>query len=366
MARASQITQLSLDRFFQILGMNPLHSNQVGIPSEVNTCGQPIFQYSWQTADRTSREEIAMAIFDAERLLAQYAMYDIGLRWNANEEHYLARGYGTLRTNRKFLVSGGQQASTLRSAGVPITYSDVDSDGYFETATITYNNTVDIEEDEVAIFYPGEGEEWRIRPITTTVVHSAPYPVVITCRREQLVKPEKMEIIDVVELIGTDDSNFLTTVDVWRIYNDDTKQVEFISTNYPDCVSNCDENITDGCLTIVDHRLGVIGLRHINYDCLVWPFKVRLWYRAGLTRDIEQWERATAYLALSLLDRPICGCPSLEHVSRKWQEDLGAIFTNNGKSSSYKLSRRLIDNPFGATRAGIFAWNLVERQAVYA
>lgn len=360
MARADTITQLSLDRFFQILGVHPLHGNQVGLPSEVNFCGNPIMQYSWQVADRVGREEMAMAIYDAERLISDYTHFDIGLRWNV-EEQYIGRGIMTASTNRKFVVSSGRKKSELLASNVAITYSDVDSDGYAETATMTYTNLVDVDEDEIAIFYPGKDEKWRIRPIRVTVNHVT-FLVTVTCRREQLVVPGAMEALDVRDVIGTDNANFLTTVDLWRIYNDDATQLEFISSN----VLGADVSVS-GYTDVVNPRTGLVSLHYTScgyVDCLAFPDRIKLYYRAGLTNDIDQWERATAYLALSLLDRPICTCASLEHVSRHWQEDLAHRASTQAQSSSFLMSRRNLDNPFGTTRGAVYAWNLVERQAI--
>lgn len=365
MARANTVTQLSLDRFFQVLGVHPLHGNQVGLPSEVNFCGNPIMQYSWQVADRVGREEIAMAIYDAERMISDYTHFDIGLRWNVDEQ-YIGRGIMTASTNRKFVVSSGQQKNTLLASGVAVSYVDLDGDGYKETATLSYTNAVDVLEDEIAIFYPGKDEKWRIRPITVTVNHTT-FLVTIVARREQLVIPSAMEALDVRDVIGTDDANFLGTVDVWRIYNDDTKQLDFIS---PGVLGT--DVVVSGYTDVINARLGTVSLHYNScgyVECVAFPDRIKLWYRAGLTQDIDQWERATAYLALSLLDRPICTCASLEHVSRHWQEDLALSHSTPTSSTSYIINNRRnlwLDNPFGTTRAGVFVWNLVERQSVGA
>lgn len=364
MARANTITQLSLDRFFQILGIHPLHGNQVGLPSEVNFCGNPIMQYSWQVADRVGREEIAMAIYDAERMISDYTHFDIGLRWNVDEQ-YIGRGVMKASTNRKYVVSSGRQKSTLLASNVVVTYSDTDGDGYKETATMTFSAISDVLEDEIAIFYPGKDEKWRIRPITVTVNHVT-FLVTVVARREQLVIPSAMEALDVRDVIGTDDANFLGTVDLWRIYNDDTTQLSFIGPG----ILGTDVEVS-GYTDVINARLGTVSLHYSNNcyttNCLGFPDRIRMYYRAGLTQDIDQWERATAYLALSLLDRPICTCASLEHVSRHWQEDLALVHSTQSSSSHYIVNNRRnlwLDNPFGTTRAGVFVWNLVERRGV--
>lgn len=366
MARANTITGLSLDRFFAVLGINPLHGNQVGLPNntEIFNCDGPILQHSWQTADRISREEIAMAIYDAEHMIADFTNFDVGIRWNEAEEHNVCRGTTSIVTNKKFVIAGGKKTVSLRSAGVAVAYSDSNGDTYKDKATISYNNGVDIAESEVAIFYPGKDEAWRIRPITVTVNHTT-FDVVVTAKREQFVIESAMEMLYAREVDGANDANFLTTVDVYRIWNDDTKQVEFISNSCVVCDDGtCAETINEGCLRVTNSRLGIAGLRYLNYDCVYWPTKVRLWYKAGI--EDSQWERAVAYLALSLLDRPICTCKSMEQVSRHWQEDLALRVSGGGRSTSRVVGRLNLDNPFGTTRAGIYVWNLVSRLSVGA
>ncbi len=372
MARASFITQLSLDRFFQILGVHPLHGNQVGLSNLAATCGVPIFQYSWQTADKTSREEIAQAIFDAEALVRQYTNFDIGIRWNEAEEHLASRGaYLRATTDMKFLIEGGQKAIDLLSDGETVTYSDEDSDGYFETGTVTFNNGSDVDEDEVVVFYPDMGEEWRVRPIEVTVDHDT-FDVVVKIRREKLVKPELLERLDPTEVDGSVDANFLSEVDVYRMWNDPSKQVEFVSNKLVACEGPiCEDVIQEGCLTVRDSRLGIANVRPGTFDgewtfsfgeCVQWPYKIRLWYRAGI--ESSQWERAVAYLALSLLDRPICQCISLEHASRHWQEDLALSVGARDKSTRYQMTRVQLDNPLGTTRGALHAWNMITNNYV--
>ena len=63
MARAETLTKLPLDRWAQLMGINPMHFNGVFHPDSPPTvCQQPWLQHPWQAADRLGREDIANAI----------------------------------------------------------------------------------------------------------------------------------------------------------------------------------------------------------------------------------------------------------------------------------------------------------------
>src|SRR5690349_8268967 len=78
MARASTPTLLSLDRFFAISGLHPMHSNQVYHKTVAPTeqpCNQVLLQHNWQMDDGVSREEIAQAIAATEEDLENFLGY---------------------------------------------------------------------------------------------------------------------------------------------------------------------------------------------------------------------------------------------------------------------------------------------------
>src|SRR3990172_5037370 len=188
MARASTVTLLPLDRFAKIIGMHPLHFNQITVAdiAPAVTCGMPVLQYSWQSSDRIGREEIANCIDEAERSLAEHLGFDVAPRWQvderinfnvpANPELFNTTGlnirgmWQSLRSLRGYIISAGQKVNTLIEAARPIVYTDSDSDTYFETATVTVTTTV-TDSEEIPIYYPSElgNDEWEIRPTTISI-----------------------------------------------------------------------------------------------------------------------------------------------------------------------------------------------------
>src|SRR5678815_4128134 len=86
----------------------------------------------------------------------------------------------------------------------------------------------------------------------------------ITCRREQLVLKTLLEALDARPVAGLSAGNFLTTVDVYRKYNDPSVQVELVWRGSGSCTScdidgcvACGLTIQNGCLTTKDRNLGI-------------------------------------------------------------------------------------------------------------
>lgn len=420
MARASTRTLLPLDRFFKVIGLNPLHANQVVVDGDspitgdpmapATTCGMPILQYSWQADDRVGREEIAIAIADAEALLTQWLGYTPLPTWVADEHVEMVqpanptllnaagvdpRGFwNSLQLSRGYVVSGGVEAWSQIQLAAAIVYSDQDGDGYDETATITVNTTV-TEPDEIAIAYPGKiaanDYTWEIRPTTVTIDTVAGTATII-CRREQLVDPALMEALSVEQVDGQDDTKFLATVDVYRHYNDPSTQVQFLyDQTWCDCLngdgcSRCEGVSQNGCLKVRDSRRslamaqpGTWNATDSRFDTAYWsqyrmPDRARVWYRAGWRDNTQrlpsvqmdpQYERAIAYLALGMLDRPLCACESLKAFTGYWSDDLAATSSSpTGGTQTYRMSDAQLENPFGTTRAALFAWKLVQQNRI--
>lgn len=405
MAIATTRTLLPLDRFFQIIGLHPLHGNQVVVADLApdTVCDMPVVKYSWQNADAVGREEIAQAIAQAEAILELHAGFSPVPRWVADERiqgirplwpemftgnAHNVRGMPTsLRTQLGHVISGGIEAKTLIEAAVAITYTDVDSDGYNETATIIVATSI-TDPQEIAIYYPGQAaaDAYEIRPIKVTITAGN---ATIVCRREQLLIESLQEQFNPRGADGLVDANFLDEVDVYRHYNDPSQQVQFM---WEGCACDgtgceaCSHSTQYGCLLTRNYKLGIVVPHPGTWDSdlLHWdtacysvpraPEQARLWYYAGyrnmrsLTPNISmdgEWERAVTYLALSLLDRPLCACKPLEAFVSYWKEDLSYNQASATVSTSFTLSRRRLDNPIGTTRGALNAWRLIQRTRIF-
>lgn len=398
-------TLLPLYTFGKRMGLHPLHL--MGVDANIGTARSrveihPLFQYSWQSADAVSREELSLAISEAEQELADYLGYWPAPRWIADERQELVATRpgswpGTfydvnldlvsVKAHYGQMISGGQRAKTLIEAGSAVVYSDADSDTYFETATITVNTSV-TDPEEIAVYYPGLSgdDDWEVRPITVSISGGV---ATITCRREQLVLKDLLEALDAQAVSGLSNGNFLTTVDVYRKYNDPSTQIQMVWRSCTLCSTGCDActlTIDTGCMTVKDKALGIATFSPATWSSddaaftLVAPSVcrrpdyVRLWYRSGY-RDMSlttpnvvmdsQFQLAICKLALGHLDRDISSSQSLMEVQRAWNTDLRRSRATRGESSNFKVTNYEIENcPFGTTRAAIDVWRWARRRTL--
>lgn len=391
MSRANTPTLLPLDRFFAILGIHPLHANGVYVPelAEMGGCSSGLVQYAWQNSDAIGREDIAYAIAEAERQISDYLGFKPLASWEVDERH-VAPAMGTpIKADWGYAISGGVEKKTGISVGEGVIYDDLDSDTYYETATIIAPTDV-TDTNEIAVYYPGHfaDDAWEIRPLKSVTVSGG--LATITLRREQLVREELFEAFQPSAINGLTDENFLDTVDVYRHWHDPSQQVQLLRRGGGcncagiNCCSACVLTGEFGCTVIASNRLSIFNVESGTWDAdsqtfarscgSIWPAdRVRLWYRAGwraqgLDRPVvqmdPQWERAIAYFAVSLLDRPLCSCSIAENLLNRWREDLAMRSSDGNSSSSFSISKDVQGNPFGTSRGAVFAWRACQRERI--
>lgn len=406
-------TKLSLAEYFRILGMNPLHYEQVQLAGNGGpnmqrvACSSAVFQSNWRQADRVSRDEIALAIARAEADLEAFLGYRLLPDWEYDEWHELARpnrkeliNLGQINRRgyqqavqldwRKFVV-GGQRAATAIAEEIAIAWSDEDLDGYEETGTVTVATVVE-DECEIRLFYPGhDGDpEWEIRPVNVSIINNI---ATITFRRELAVSelllfalPNSDGQMPVAN--GLDDADFLAVVDVYRIYNDPSQQAmlmwEQILPEWSRCgCPACQFSIQSGCL----HTRGDRDLSHVAWTTAEWdadeyafkgtylefcrtPDAIRTWYLAGhqkrgmrCSKHImdPDWARTVAYYATSMLERPMCDCSA--DTYDYWRSDL-AVIGGTGVDVAFSPAQGNLNNPLGTRRGAIHAWNRLNRPDV--
>lgn len=404
MAISETKTQLPLDTFAKIAGINPLHFNQVVIPDlPSRVCGDVLTQYSWQTADKIGREEAAQAIADAEALITNELGFDLLPVWQADDKIELPRpsvpeyqrsydvglrGYPlSVHTQHGYTQYGGAEKWTLLAPSSQVVYVDSNGDGYMETAVVTIPNTYGItDKEEIAVVYEGSPTWREIKPIEAILaVDGLGNPIIdIAFKAEQAVRLDLIESFNPQGVDGLVTTNFVAYVDIYRHWNDPSQQVQFVYMR-PTCAcggigcTNCTYMLGTGCIGVMNSRNSILAVSPgnwngtaLSYDCAVACLgadRVNLWYRAGwkkanlatpfLTMD-PMWARAVTYLALALMDRPLCGCDALRAFTEHWAEDLAESKATQGGSSNFDLGR-VRDNPIGTTRAAIFAWRLILR-----
>lgn len=403
MAFAQTLTKLPLDRWARLVGINPLHFNGIQV-RDPTVCSAIWFQFEWQTADSVSREEVARAIATAEADLEDLIGYRLLPCWEIDEWQPAApvprpellrrvsvdtHGYSqAVQADWGHLVSGGVRAKTVLDAGQPIVYTDADGDGYDETATVLATVPTGQIPCEVSVFYPGTdgADEYQIRPVTVTVAGTV---ATIVFRREQCVLRALLER-DVIPanddqfraLDAQDNANFLTTVDVYRVYNDPQTQAIFMwePLSCSHCGGSgcemCAYTVQTGCLMArTDTRLGYLGYRPAAwnsatalFDGADWaegraPDIIRLWYYSGwrqkrlICPTVQMdpfWERLVAIYAAALLDRPVCECNNIGAYVEQWRRDLALTIAGGANP---KISDHDLDCPWGTKRGAVYAYN---------
>jgi hypothetical protein len=409
MARADARTLLSLDRFARIMGAHPLHFN--GVHHETlapaTTCGQPLMQHDWQVVDGVSRESIAVAIAEAETRITQWLGFKPLPVFERDERHNIVRpstrdfsrvrmftpnGLGVaVKLDYGHVVSGGIEGKTVIALSAVIAYSDEDADGYPETATITVPTTL-TNPDEICIYFAGEGGDpsFEVRPITVTFASGF---ATITARREQFVIPSLTERLDSTRAIdGALDENFVSAVDVYRVFIDPSQQIQFLWENQwgscgcgTEACPTCWLGAQFGCSVVRDYRLGLISgqpamwngvtgsYEYTSYAQARQPDRGRFWYRAGYRDQTRRrpshemdprWERAIAVYAAAILERPFCGCRNIENISNYWRVDMSESSASASGGTSYRLTDRMLDNPLGTTRGAMHAWRMIRNEAL--
>lgn len=390
MAVAETRTLIPLDRVAQVLGISDLHFN--GITSQYFQlepyCDDVWQQYAWQRTDRFSREELAEILNQAEQTVAKQLGYLPVSNWIRKEEHLLPQtlrpeeySYVNSRGMRKsissrfgFVHEGGVRGTSAIETGASVVYDDPDGDGYKERATVTVVTALTNIE-EVRVFYPGENaaEEWEIRPVNVSISGGI---ATITFNRSQCVLPELLnrfpsqnDPLDAVD--GDDDANFLTTVDVYRVYNDTSQQITFYIE--PSGCSGCDLTEASGCLTVRDSRRGFLTYWPATWDTDTEtytlttltgiPLRADFYYYAGLRNEHSDYphlrmkpdlERLIIYYALTLADKAICGCDNFASTLAYQLLDIA------DRKNQFIPTFQQLNCPLGTRRAALNMWNYIQ------
>lgn len=409
MGRASTRTILSLDRWAAILGLEPRHFNQVTTTLRPQrACHQPWLQYNWQAVDRVGREEVAEAIAQAESdVITALGFYPLP-QWIDGEvvrtaypnDRTLVVGSGLMNPRGLYLsvqaamgkiMSGGIQADAEIDAAAAIVWSDPDGDGYDEIGTVAAATTV-TDTNEVRLYFPGHGGEdiWEIRPLRTVTIAGG--VVTVTFDKHLAVDPDLWEALAPNAVNGDVNANFVTTADLWRVYNDPSQQAQLQWERVPgecDCGStscaSCAWSTQWACLQTRDPRLGIVTYQPASWDAADEEFdvaalavdrapeRVRLYYHAGNEwqhagrswHDMDPLlERIITYLSVTYLDRPVCDCDNVESFIARWREDLALVGNGDGSSGSYRITDRDLSCPWGTRAGALWAWKQVQKYQV--
>jgi hypothetical protein len=409
-------TLLALSRYARIMGLNPAHFMR-GVASSLSpqvfpaggSCAAVWPRYPWQNYDMTSQEELAFAIRDAESDIARHTGFWPAPTWIAEDEVDYQMDYDpTMRGNGvnvranyksvyasyKRIIEMGQRKLTLigtpTTAGGSLVYSDEDSDGFYETATLTMA-TAYTNKKNIKVYIAGTlGEEgWQIRPLRSLTLSGGVLTIVIDSWL--LIDP------DILSDYPSDDgflainiattANFVISLDVYYETIDPIiKSVQF-AWDQTDCglcggvgCAICIGHTEDGCATIRHAKDGLVVPLPGVYNsvngtwdlstCLTYPEprRVRLWYRAGdqskewlrgvSTDPLSDWWAVTiAWMATARLERGLCEC---EQTSKIY-DDLRRDMSRTDETGSWNVPFTALDNPFGTRKGEMLAWQRINK-----
>lgn len=416
MTRASTPTMLSLDRYAKIMGLSPAHfSGASGVsggtapfPTD-STCSQLWFQHPWQSNGKVSREELAFEINQAEEEIMRILGYPPAPKWICEEvtqfpQHHRPDEFGPNFNSRGMPLSvitrygkvtaGGRRAVEYigNPAGVQIVSSDPDGDGWNELVTITFPTTLTDACDVKVYYHDHDGDpEYEIRePISKTITGGN---VVIIFYRWQIIDPALWEALpNEIKPVGLNlnDAIYVTEVDLYREYNDETANASEFYWE-PDCsvlscvtcggtgCAACTLTTQLGCLHVRDAHAGIVVPTPGAYDRTTgeWigaeyticrrPDFVKLWYYAGEIDNrklcgvceplSDFWAKAIAVLATARLRKPLCGCGAAQSEFERLQRE--ASFSATG--DFFNASIDDLKNPFGMRVGEIIAWQKVAK-----
>jgi len=401
MARSDTVTKLALDEFAQIIGLNPMAFN--GFSSSLfpnNVCGDIFFQYDWQHSDRIGRETIAQAINQAEMEMEAEAGFMLMPTWTTEERLGYPRpgipgvfgldGRNTrglpksVEAKKGLIISGGIQEKTLLGNASAIVRSDVDGDGYAETATVTTAVTF-TDTNEVRIYYASEDgdDAYEIRPAKVTI--SGGFATIVF-KSWQVPVLGKLEQLDAPVLDAAVAANYETTVDVYRVRNDPSTQLQFMwESSDLNCCGTCvacQFGTQAGCFHLRDPRRGVLvptpgswNATDLAFDSAEFsvcrdPDQIRLWYYSGwkdgtvkrpYVEMSNYWKFAVAVFAISKFERAVCGCSNVNQFVEKWRRDAAFHSMTEG---GFQVTAEMMSNKLGTSLGAIYAYRQIHRNGV--
>lgn len=338
-----------LDVFRREIGFNPFHfwqltNERMPLNSECNTL---VKEGMHLTTQALGREDIRLALSEAENAIVQYMGYDIAPRYRSETLPYsglpLQLPHGYVR------ALGTEMLNWITETTVQ--YLDRDGDGIKETFEITFATTI-TDPDEIVVFFIAadriDAEPIEIKPIDISISAGT---ATITGRSWLMVRPINYHGYNLGALDPDVPGVQAATVDVFRRTADSTNA---ITVNYANGETH---TLLATDPIIVDTRLGMIGL---NSYCRVWPshcgYPVSLTvnYVAGWHAP-QDWYRAVCALAATYMEGGICSCDVALKRLHYWRQDM-----NKMTAEQISITQPLqYSNPLGTKIGHDLAWRVM-------
>jgi hypothetical protein len=314
---------LTLDRYQELMRLPIAAFNGLNDPNEPQ-------RYQCATIwTRTQREDLQRFIQLAENTRYNFLGYYPTKRYIAGEEHAFKSNLYV--TERKLIHAWGVRTVVDVALDESITVAR-------PNVTLTLASSAFSSIDEVYVFKPGT--DIQVKPYSVTL-GSGTVTIVIPLARLALDDNlgDSEEGLDYY-----DDDNFVESVDVKRVYYDETQAVTLLYTASSSFVTTSQT----GYIETVDTRLGIIRVypatwlvgsaTPAEYLTSVYPYRVRLNYLCGgESSDIDLY---TCRLAHTLMPFAPTSC---EPVVQYWQEDM-------------TVDDNAVLTPYGRTKGAVDTW----------
>lgn len=320
-----ECSSIKLARYAQIIG----YDERPFFGINYSGMSMPQCRTIW-TLDQ--RKMIADALCEAQIEIEQETGYPVGIKWIEDDE----QAYNCLASARyTHVIEGGIEASEYLAQAEPVDHTN--DPAVIGPIALADNYSTD----EIHVFYPGT--EIEIPP-SLIDLDTALQTVTIYIPRARMVDPDFINNDD-TGIAYTDLANFLTTVDVVRIYNDDSQQAVLYSPQTCSTVCTIDEHTA--CIQVLQGNIGYLRIVPTT-GCNCGNYKtMKLYYRAGVPMT-KQAEDAIIRLAHSKMPEEPCGC---DVAQRLWSRDRN-VPENYSPERAY--------NPFGLSDGAWIAWQFAK------
>lgn len=322
---------------------------------------------------QSDRDILARALYNAFSMMRDKLNYDLMPTWHT-QRIPLGRGFPyqlqSLVTRYGHLKAFGAKTTALIQAGAAVVYSDSTGDGVNDTATITVNTTIDA--DEIHVFFqvadgaPAAADaRYEIFPVT---ISKSGNVATITAPRAYFVDPATIWNVPYADANGrtrnaantNDVADFVTAVDIYRVYANPAAQVTLIADPFQRRCCNIGNLDTDQTLEAVawieDAEAGIFSVR-VDSCSSCWRYRPQyafIQYQAGMdlqygTMDSELAEAMT-HLANATLPRIIC--QPCHAANNSFKEDRG-LYIGDGKE---KVPVFTSPTPYGVAIGAQRAW----------
>lgn len=322
----------TLDRYQELMQLPPAAFN--GLYREDDEV-----EYQCPTVWRQyDRDNLAQNLAEAEERRERELGYHLSPKYRTETQRYSQ----PVILEWKYLVAIGIRATQDIDLGVVLDHGLPGTPNDPVEFTVTVASGTD--PDEVRVFYPGEDVEIKARVTVSGTTAT------IKILRSRLVKPSLNDNRE-PPLDYRENSNFLPTVDVKRVYTDLTGGVNYEWTYAQACLpSSLTEDTQEAKALIDDYRLSVIRMypassgvivRALKYPVLPWQVNVS--YLSGVQSSTTN-ELLTARLShIMPAKRSPC--------SICWEDDV-------------KIHESKVTTPYGNKVAAVDAWNADARLKV--